>query len=127
MSRERQTSFPSLKPAVGPLTLPGTRPAFQIPRPGWTPRSTMHRWRPWAHRELNRQAFYAPTGTVGRAAEAGIEGAVGGADPAEKAALSQVATAPRAMDKQAVRDFYAAMRPGADLSRFTPALMRGVD
>ena len=45
--------------------------------------------------------------------------------PAEKTALSQVATAPRGIDKQAILDVYPAGNLNADLSRFTPQLMKG--
>ena len=46
--------------------------------------------------------------------------------PAEKQAISQIAAIPDAAGKQAVRDAYQANNPGADLSRFTSQLMRGV-
>ena len=45
--------------------------------------------------------------------------------PAEKQALSQIATEPRSVDKAAIRDVYQAANPNADLSRFTSALMAG--
>ena len=45
---------------------------------------------------------------------------------AEKQAISQIAATPAAADKQAVLDVYQANNPGADLSRFTPQLMKGI-
>lgn len=45
--------------------------------------------------------------------------------PAEKAAISTIATEPTAAGKQAVLDLYRVQNPGADLSRFTPKLMTG--
>ncbi|WP_428377970.1 hypothetical protein [Lichenicoccus sp.] len=45
--------------------------------------------------------------------------------PAEKQAVSEIAATPATADKAAIRDAYVRTHPGADLSRFTPTLMRG--
>lgn len=46
--------------------------------------------------------------------------------PEEKLAISRVAAEPTANGKQAIRDAYAALHPGSDLSRFPPELMKGI-
>ena len=45
---------------------------------------------------------------------------------AEKQAISQIAAEPTSAGKQAIRDGYLVAHPGADASRFTPQLMKGV-
>ena len=46
--------------------------------------------------------------------------------PAEKQAISQIAAIPDTAGKQAIKDVYQANNPGADLTRFTPQLMKGI-
>ena len=45
--------------------------------------------------------------------------------PAAKQAISQIAATPAGADKQAILDVFKANNPGADVSVFTPQLMRG--
>ncbi len=46
--------------------------------------------------------------------------------PAAKQAISQIAATPAGTDKQAILDVFKANNPGADVSVFTPQLMRGI-